>query len=703
MKTTFLKKNVLFVSCVSFVFPAFAETISVDGIFYNITSASTVEVTYRGAETYGEDGWMYYSEDELYCGEVTIPTTVTTETATYSVTAIGKDAFAGSKKMSKLNIPATVISIGNGAFSLCNALQSFVVAAENQTFFSENGILYSKSPVAIFYVPRAIQGDLVLNDAITEIPSSAFQNCSEITTVQIPENVVSINDGAFNLCTNLLEVFFNTNLKSIGVQAFSKCAKLEVVRFPESLSTIGESAFVDCSSLMYPLLKEGLKVIGKYAFYNCDNILGIMLPSTLQAIGEKAFDGCVSLSEIKNYSSLTLEKGSETNGCVAKYATSIENSELEITYDFSVEEPKSTCFYSETESRYQVYTFTLKNNMLDVDSLQWDFGNGKKSLVVRSSQMMQTYDAPGTYSVTLTVWKDNTKYLVTKENLITIYQAPNAKFSFAFPETKDWNVVPFDLFVVDETVKGDGELSYEWMLYRDSEKELVAKEFPFPYVITEEDWYSLQLTVRDEHGCSGVWVEYFYGRTQPIKGFEYIIPGSCHDAVGDKESLVSYKIENNNLILYGVVTRICGGTIETAEIIDLGDTIQIPTYSTTNGPVTDCICPFDFEITIPNLDRESCVVVFDGQIINIDKNVPVNVVDSKDITMWYSSLTNQVFVDFEMQSNYEIELYNSQGKLIERQRVIGESMQIDLPSQKDVYFVRIVANGMVVKTGKFIR
>lgn len=307
-----------------FMYSATAE-ILVDNVYYNITSANTVEVTCRGYGDNGTDGWMYFTAGELYKGNVRIPSTITHNNLKYSVTAIGNDAFAGSKLLNTLILPSSVLAIGSGAFSLCNSLSSIQVEENNIVFFSENGILYKKNPVSLFFVPRNVQGDLEMNSEITTIPSSAFQYCSGITSVTIPDNVTTIADGAFNSCTTLTEInFSNTGkLTTIGVQAFGKCSELMLVNIPASVKTIEASAFVNCNNLTYLLLNEGLQTIGKMAFYGCESISFVELPSTLLSIGDKAFDLCENLATVKNKTNFVLELKSETYGCVAKYATQI--------------------------------------------------------------------------------------------------------------------------------------------------------------------------------------------------------------------------------------------------------------------------------------------------------------------------------------------------------------------------------------------
>lgn len=310
----------LFLSIVSLItMTAAAEKVEVDGVYYNIGNGKA-EVTFRGDD---EDGWMYYNYDELYTGDVVIPESITYNNATYAVTSIGNDAFAGSKIMTGLSLPASITKIGTGIFSLCNNLDQIVVDGDNPEFLSYEGVLYTKKDMELYFVPKGIWGEVTLLDGITTIPLSAFQNCTGITTVSLPSTVKEINDGAFYGCTALEEIFLNDGLTSIGEYAFSKCTSLQIISLPESVRTIKDCAFADCTNLYYALLHEGITSIGKMAFFSCENLIGIELPSTLTVIAEKAFLGCVNLTTVKNDSKLNVVLGSESNGYVAYYASEI--------------------------------------------------------------------------------------------------------------------------------------------------------------------------------------------------------------------------------------------------------------------------------------------------------------------------------------------------------------------------------------------
>ena len=78
---------------------------------------------------------------------------------------------------------------------------------------------------------------------------NAFQNCSSLTNITIPNRVTSIGGYAFNYCSSLTNITIPNSVTSIGSSAFSGCSSLKNITIPNSVTGIGYSAFEDCSSL----------------------------------------------------------------------------------------------------------------------------------------------------------------------------------------------------------------------------------------------------------------------------------------------------------------------------------------------------------------------------------------------------------------------------------------------------------------------
>ena len=82
--------------------------------------------------------------------------------------------------------------------------------------------------------------------SVTSIGNRAFQWCSSLTSVKIPNSVTSIGDEAFTYCTSLTSIEIPNSVTSIGSDAFNMCSSLTSVVIPNSVTSIGNRAFWGC-------------------------------------------------------------------------------------------------------------------------------------------------------------------------------------------------------------------------------------------------------------------------------------------------------------------------------------------------------------------------------------------------------------------------------------------------------------------------
>ena len=117
-------------------------------------------------------------------------------------------------------------------------------------------------------IPSSIQanGD---DYSVTSIGYGAFEGCSGLTSVIIPNSVTSIGDGAFEGCSGLTSVTIPNSVTSIGYRAFSDCSGLTSVTIPNSVTSIGDNAFEGCSGLTSVTIPNSVTSIESDAFYNC--------------------------------------------------------------------------------------------------------------------------------------------------------------------------------------------------------------------------------------------------------------------------------------------------------------------------------------------------------------------------------------------------------------------------------------------------
>lgn len=142
------------------------------------------------------------------------------------------------------------------------------------------------------------QGVMTFDNPVTLVGDRAFEKCSSLTGIVIPEGVTSIGEDAFFDCTALASVALPDGLVEIKRGAFRYSEALQSVIIPNGVTTIGDYAFCFCSSLVSATLPEGVKIIGGNAFRACTSLKNITLPLSVTSIGDSAFMGCTSLTDM---------------------------------------------------------------------------------------------------------------------------------------------------------------------------------------------------------------------------------------------------------------------------------------------------------------------------------------------------------------------------------------------------------------------
>ena len=109
---------------------------------------------------------------------------------------IKDDAFGNCVKLSSIQIPAQVNSIGDGAFSGCTSLTKFTVAASNQYYMADNGVLYNKNKTTLMYFPAADANNrtsYVVPDGVTTIGQYAFYNAAKLQSIELPRTIKTLD------------------------------------------------------------------------------------------------------------------------------------------------------------------------------------------------------------------------------------------------------------------------------------------------------------------------------------------------------------------------------------------------------------------------------------------------------------------------------------------------------------------------------
>ena len=153
--------------------------------------------------------------------------------------------YLANSKITSVEIPNNITSIGDYAFRNCTGLTS-----------------------------------IAIGKGVTEIGGFAFDNCKSLTSITIPDGVKKIDFCAFDWCTGLKSVKLSNNIKRISSWMFNHCEGLTNITIPDGVKKIGNSAFCKCTSLIDITIPNSVKVISPQVFSDCVKLKDISFTGT---------------------------------------------------------------------------------------------------------------------------------------------------------------------------------------------------------------------------------------------------------------------------------------------------------------------------------------------------------------------------------------------------------------------------------------
>ncbi len=249
-----------------------------------------------GVSFRGNERTSYENE---YTGKIVIPESVKYDGNSYSVTSIERSAFSGCNEMTSVSLPNTIKVIHDAAFSGCTGLTSFTMpsSVERSEYWAFNDC---RNLTSVHISDLSAWCKIVFDGQYgcnpLEYAHHLFLNDKEITELNIPNDITTINKYAFYGAKYITTVTFPKNLSSIGGAAFQYSGLTEAI-IPEGVTELNNNTFF-CSNLVKASIPNSVTKIGDSVFAGCVNLESIEIGNGLNKIGYEAFDDCIKLSSV---------------------------------------------------------------------------------------------------------------------------------------------------------------------------------------------------------------------------------------------------------------------------------------------------------------------------------------------------------------------------------------------------------------------
>lgn len=228
------------------------------------------------------------------------------------------------ERISYKSVSYDVIGIGDNAFNNCSGLTSIIIPEGITTI--GDGAFWGCSGLTTITLP----------ESLTYIVHAAFFECSGLTSIIIPKNVANIGDNAFNGCSGLSSIIVaegNEKYDSrencnaiINSETNTLCRGCKNSFIPDGVISIGNGAFSLCSDLTSIIIPKSVTNIGSDAFYGCSDLMSINIPEGVTSIGNSAFYGCSEITSIFIPESVTNIGASVFGECTSLISVSLPKS-----------------------------------------------------------------------------------------------------------------------------------------------------------------------------------------------------------------------------------------------------------------------------------------------------------------------------------------------------------------------------------------
>ncbi len=241
--------------------------------------------------------------------------TVTLVEGGTSAATIQDTTFKGCTALKSITIPANYNSIGMAAFSGCTNLQNVTIKGNDNQ--QSGRIIYEYA----FEKCTALT-EIFIPEGFTSIGYCAFKECSNLKSANIPKSIQDMGWSCFENCISLESLILTEGgTETIPSSAFMGCKALKSITIPKSCKNISSDAFRECTSLQTVIISENIdpyfeRTIGANSFLNCTSLTEIKIPEGFIAIGSSVFNGCSNLKDVAIPNSIQSIGSSSFKNCI---------------------------------------------------------------------------------------------------------------------------------------------------------------------------------------------------------------------------------------------------------------------------------------------------------------------------------------------------------------------------------------------------
>ena len=266
------------------------------------------------------------------------------------------------------------------AMSLSSLASGFIYTYEGQTLAYNIVNQYQKTVSVTQYKP-APKGEGIIPPkvyqypgieyTVIEVEASAFKDCTELTSIQLPNTIKSIGSYAFYNCSSLTTANIPELVYEIQDYTFA-LSGLRSFDIPNNITKIGSHAFYSCSELRDINISNNVLEIGEVAFSKCSNLNSIVVPNQVTHIKYLAFIDDVNLKTVilgKNLYSLDVglfHNCPKIEKVICLFTTPIEASDF---FDYSVYDNATLVVPKGTRDEFaKVIPWKLFKNIVEEES-----------------------------------------------------------------------------------------------------------------------------------------------------------------------------------------------------------------------------------------------------------------------------------------------------------------------------------------------